>query len=239
MRLNKYISLCGIASRRKADELVLQGRVKINGIKVEEVGVQVEPGIDTVEIDGKAIAPEGEKVYIMLNKPVGYVSTAKDQFGRKTVLDLVDTDKRVYPVGRLDYDTSGLIILTNDGDFSYAMTHPKHEIKKVYIAKINGKPSLAQIALFERGLNIEGYKTAPARLELLKYEPGSDASVVRITIHEGKNRQVRKMCDAIGHGVISLTRVQIGPLKLGELEKGKSRRLKADEVKILLEAVSI
>ncbi|WP_084480980.1 pseudouridine synthase [Peptoclostridium acidaminophilum] len=239
MRLNKYIAFCGAASRRKADELVLQGRVRINGILVKEVGVQIEPGIDTVEIDGKTITPEDEKVYIMLNKPTGYVSTAKDQFGRKTVLDLVDTDKRVYPVGRLDYDTSGLIILTNDGDFSYAMTHPKHEIKKVYIAKIKGKPSISQIALFERGLRIEGYTTAPSRLELLKYDAASDSSVVRITIHEGKNRQVRKMCDAIGHPVMSLSRVQIGHLNLGDLEKGKSRPLKAEEVKRLLKAVTI
>lgn len=228
IRLQKYLAESGTASRRKAEELIRQGRVKVNGVQVTAMGTKVSED-DLVEVDGKKIGFEEKKVYIMLNKPVGYVTTAKDQFSRKTVIDLVsDIKERIYPVGRLDYDTSGLLLLTNDGDFTYTLTHPKHEMKKIYIAEIKGIPSSEDIQKFEKGIKIEDYTTSPARLKVIKRN--KNTSVVEITIHEGKNRQVRKMCGAIGHPVIKLKRIAIGNLQLGSLREGKWRYLSDEEV---------
>jgi 23S rRNA pseudouridine2605 synthase len=232
-RLQKYIADCGVASRRKAEELIKQGRVKVNGMVVTEMGTKVGD-TDLVEVDGKGIKPENKKVYILLNKPAGYVTTAKDQFGRPTVLDLLKgVRERVFPVGRLDYETTGLLILTNDGDFTYKMTHPKHEIEKTYIATIEGIPTIEEINRFEKGLRIEDYITAPAKLRILSENMRN--SVVEVTIHEGKNRQVRKMCEAIGHPVLSLKRISLGKLSLGNLAEGTWRELSQKEVKSLLE----
>lgn len=232
IRLQKFLAEAGIASRRKAEELIIKGRVRVNGISVSELGTKVSEG-DFVELDGKRVNPESQKVYIMLNKPVGYVTTAKDQFARSTVLDLLKGVKeRVYPVGRLDYDTSGLILLTNDGDFTFRLTHPRHEVNKVYIAEVNGIPNEEEMSRFEKGLKIEDYITAPAGIRLLHRKP--KFSVLEIEIHEGRNRQVRKMCDAIGHPVNSLQRVAIGSLKLGDLEEGAWRYLTSGEVNSLL-----
>lgn len=231
MRLQKFIAHAGIASRRAAEDLIKQGRVKVNGTVITDMGISVSEA-DIVEVDGITLENEDEKVYIMLNKPVGYVSSAKDQFGRQTVLDLVkDIKKRLYPVGRLDYDTSGLILLTNDGDFTYRMTHPKHEISKVYEALISGVPSSEEIKRFETGLEIEDYITSPAQISIV-YTNGNN-TLVHITIHEGKNRQVRKMCLAIGHKVITLRRISIGPIALGDISEGKWRKLTPDELKSL------
>lgn len=231
IRLQKFLAHAGVASRRAAEEIIKQGRVAVNNIIVENVGMSVTED-DLVTVDGKPVKTEAEKIYIMLNKPVGYVSTSKDQFGRPTVLDLVkDTGKRLYPVGRLDYDTSGLILLTNDGDFTYQLTHPKHEIDKVYEALIAGSPGKEEIKRFESGLKIEDYTTSISRFEIL--EKNADNTLVRITIHEGKNRQVRKMCEAIGHKVLTLKRIQIGPIALDKLPQGKWRHLSDAELKML------
>lgn len=236
MRLQKYLAQCGAASRRKAEQLIKQGRVLLNGAIVTDMGIKVSEN-DRVELDGKKLFIEEQKVYILLNKPVGYVTTSKDQFARKTVLDLIQgIPQRIYPVGRLDYDTSGLLLLTNDGDFTFRLTHPKHEIKKVYIAKIEGVPDKNEIKDFETGLMIDGHKTSPAKLKILK--KSTNSSIVRIVIHEGKNRQVRKMCEAIGHPVAELKRESIGSISLGDLKTGEWKYLSVDDVKRVLEECS-
>lgn len=231
IRLQKYLAECGVASRRKAEDLIAQGRVTVNGNTVTEMGCKISLE-DRVEVDGKIVAAEDRKVYIMLNKPVGYVTTSKDQFARKTVLDLLSgVAERVYPVGRLDYDTSGMLILTNDGDFTYRVTHPKHETGKTYLAEIRGMPTEEELHRFRKGLQIEDYITAPAEIVIQKAAPAY--SVVEVKIHEGRNRQIRKMCDRIGHAVIKLKRVKIGRLELGTLPEGSWRYLTPEEVKKL------
>ena len=234
MRLQKYLAHAGVASRRASEELIKQGRVSVNGVVVTDMGSSVGED-DIVAFDSKVISSmvDSEKIYIILNKPVGYVSTAKDQFGRPTVVDLVrDIKSRLYPVGRLDYDTSGLIILTNDGEFTYRLTHPKHEIEKTYVAEVYGIPGEDEIQRFEKGLKIEDYITSPAKLSIVKIK-GNNA-LLQVTIHEGKNRQVRKMCEAIGHKVLSLKRISIGPIALKDLPEGKWRRLTKEEIESLL-----
>lgn len=233
MRLQKFLAHAGVASRRASEELIRQGRIAVNGRTVTDMGVSVGEN-DAVALDGKLITNRetDDKIYIILNKPVGYVSTAKDQFGRPAVTDLVkDIQSRLYPVGRLDYDTSGLILLTNDGEFTYMLTHPKHEINKVYEALVSGVPTKAEVKRFEAGLEIEDYVTSPARLDILAVK--GENAVIRVTIHEGKNRQVRKMCKAIGHRVLSLKRISIGPIALKDLPDGKWRRLTPEEIKSL------
>ncbi len=218
---------CGAASRRKSEELITAGRVTVNGQIVTELGIKVSEN-DVVTLDGKPLMPEARKVYIALNKPVGYVSTVKDEHGRKTLLDLVDVPERIYPIGRLDYDTSGLILLTNDGDIYNKVIHPREEKNKVYIALIQGILSDKEIEAFESGLEIEGYITAPAEIKTRRIL-GRNAEVA-ITIHEGRNRQVRKMCKKIGHPVITLKRVSVGSIEIGSLEEGKWRYLTEKEV---------
>ncbi len=233
-RLQKYIADCGVASRRKAEELILKGYVEVNGEKVTELGTKIDPQKDEVTFKGKVLKPEKKKVYIMLNKPEGYVTTAKDQFGRPTVMDLIkDVKERVVPVGRLDYDTSGLLLLINDGDIVYKLTHPKNEIDKVYEAKLFGVPDSNTINLFRRGITIDGKKTSPAKIELLKVD--GRFSWCNITIHEGRNRQVRKMCQAARHPVASLRRIAEGEIYLGDLKKGSWRYLTDKEIRYLKE----
>jgi len=228
IRLQKYLAECGVASRRKAEELIRYGRVCVNGSVVTTPGTKVSDK-DKVYVDEKPVTFENRKVYILLNKPVGYVTTVKDQFSRKTVIDLVsDLTERIYPVGRLDYDTSGLILLTNDGDFAYKLTHPKHEIGKVYVAQLEGIVNEKDIMIFSEGIRIEDYTTSPAVMKVKKKQ--KDSCIVEITIHEGKNRQIRKMCDAIGHPVITLKRVAIGDMQLNGLKEGKWRFLEKNEV---------
>lgn len=226
-RLQKYMARCGAASRRKSEELITAGRVTVNGQIVTELGIKVSEN-DVVTLDGKPLMPEARKVYIALNKPVGYVSTVKDEHGRKTLLDLVDVPERIYPIGRLDYDTSGLILLTNDGDIYNKVIHPREEKNKVYIALIQGILSDKEIEAFESGLEIEGYITAPAEIKTRRIL-GRNAEVA-ITIHEGRNRQVRKMCKKIGHPVITLKRVSVGSIEIGSLEEGRWRYLTEKEV---------
>lgn len=232
MRLQKFISRCGYASRRKAEELILEGKVTINGDIITELGTKVKEG-DFVKVSGKTLKLEESNIYILLNKPVGYITSSKDQFERETVLDLVKGVKeRIYPVGRLDYDTSGLLILTNDGDFTLKMTHPKNEVEKTYLAKVKGIPSTEKLELLRNGIRIENYVTAKAKIERVKIYDHN--SLIKITIHEGKNRQVRKMFDKIGHSVRGLQRVQIGNLKIGELKEGKWRYISPEEIKELM-----
>lgn len=233
VRLQKFIADAGIASRRKAEELILQGRITVNG-ETAEIGCKIDENNDSVAFDGKPVKLNTKLIYIMLNKPDGCVTTSNDQFYRKTVLDCLDgIEERVFPVGRLDYETSGLLILTNDGDLTYKLTHPKHNIDKTYIAKVMGTPTDDEIKRFKNGLYIADYntKTAPADIQIIKsYEKFCD---LKITIREGRNRQVRKMCQAIGHPVRNLKRVATGKLTLGNLKKGEYRFLTDDEINYL------
>ena len=232
MRINKYIAASGIASRRKADELIKNGNVKVNNIVLREPGYEVREG-DKVEVNGNLITPAEEKVYIALNKPVGYVTTVTDPFDRPTVMDLVDeVEGRIFPIGRLDYNTSGLLIMTNDGDFAQALAHPKNKKGKTYRAKVNGIVSREKMAKLRRGVDIGGFITSPAQVEIYKELPRQ--TVVDITIHEGKYHQVRKMFKAIGCPVLALERIAIGNVKLGRLATGGYRKLTSKEVEDLL-----
>lgn len=232
IRLQKFLSEAGIASRRKAEILIMAGKVEVNGKIVTELGTKIDTEKDVVYYNHKKVEKKQKLIYIMLHKPEGYVTTVKDQFQRPTVLDLLKTVKeRVYPVGRLDYDTSGLLLLTNDGALTYRLTHPKHNIEKTYEAKLFGTPSETDILQFRRGVLIDGKKTQPAKLEIL--EKGEKYCTVRIIIQEGRNRQVRKMCQAIKHPVAQLKRVGTGTLYLKNLEKGKYRYLTEKEIQYL------
>ena len=233
-RLQKYLAQCGVASRRKCEELVLQGRVQVNGVTVTELGTKINPEKDKIKFDGKDIKQSPKLVYILLNKPIGYVTTADDQFGRDTVLDLVKVKERIVPVGRLDMYTSGALILTNDGDFVYQVTHPKHEIEKTYTVTIKGIVQNSEVEQLRNGIKIDDYITKPARVKILKTDTEKDISRLEITIHEGKNRQVRKMCEAVGRKVLALHRSKIGGIGVKDIELGKWRYLTANEVQQIL-----
>ncbi len=234
IRLQKYMAEAGISSRRKAEELILEGKVKVNGKTVNELGIKIVPNKDIVEYNGKKVVLEKEYVYILLNKPIGYVTTVKDQFNRDSILDLVKISKRIVPVGRLDMYTSGAIILTNDGDFVYKVTHPKHEIEKTYTVTIKGIVKDNEVEELKKGVKIEDYTTKPAKVKILKTDEEKNISRLEITIHEGKNRQVRKMCEAIGHKVLALHRSKIAGIGVKDLELGKWRYLTNKEVKKIL-----
>jgi 23S rRNA pseudouridine2605 synthase len=230
-RLQKFLSRAGVASRRKAEEIILQGRVTVNG-QTAALGAKVSPESDAVAIDGKAVKADIKHVYLMLHKPEGYITTTKDQFNRPTVLDLIpDSYERVYPIGRLDFDTSGLLILTNDGNLTQALTHPSHQAEKVYIAKLGAVPTEEALEKFRKGVDLNGYVTAPAGIQIVKRDESTCSA--KITIHEGKNRQVRRMCEALGYTVLFLKRVAEGKLYLGDLPRGAYRELTQDEVKHL------
>ncbi|MDD4504002.1 MAG: pseudouridine synthase [Clostridiaceae bacterium] len=231
-RLQKVMSEFGVASRRKCEEMIAAGKVKVNGRFITEQGCKVDIEKDIIEVDGKILKSLDDKLYIILNKPVGCITSVKDQFGRPTVLDLLNgISIRVFPIGRLDYDTEGLILLTNDGDLTYKITHPKHNIDKTYRALVRGEVNQKDVMNFVIGIEIEDYVTAPAKLEIVKYSKGK--SIIDITIHEGKNRQVRKMCSAMGHEVIRLKRIRIGEIGLGNLKIGEWRYLSNSEIKYL------
>lgn len=234
-RLQKYLAEAGVASRRKAEDLIAQGKVKVNGKVVTEMGMKIDPAKDEVTyLDKKVTTKDTKMVYIMLYKPEGYVTTAKEQFGRPAVMDLVKGVKeRIFPVGRLDYDTSGLLLLTNDGDLTYKLTHPKHDVDKTYIAKLYGIPDEGALQKFRRGVVIDGKRTKPAKIQIIDKDKDGRFCTAEIIIHEGRNRQVRKMCEAIKHPVAQLKRVATGDLKLGDLQKGKYRHLTEKEIKYL------
>lgn len=230
-RLQKVIANSGICSRRKAEELIKQGKVSVNGKIVKELGTKVSYN-DTITIDNKNISVE-EKEYILLNKPRGVVTTTNDEHNRKTVLDLIETDKRLYPIGRLDYDTTGALILTNDGELSNLLTHPKSHINKTYVAKVKGLVNKQDIISLRTGIKIDGYKTSKAGARIISYDKKADTSIVELTIHEGKNHQVKNMFKAINHEVLKLKREKISFLDLKGLKSGEYRYLSIKEVKKL------
>lgn len=230
-RLQKVIASSGYCSRRKAEELIVQGKVKVNNVIITELGVKVLP-TDTVTIDGKALTKE-EYEYILLYKPRGYLTTTSDDKDRKTVMDLIETSKRLYPVGRLDYDTSGLLLLTNDGNLTNLLIHPRNNIDKMYVAKIEGILTPIEIKKLENGVIIDDYKTSKSRVKVKKIDKKSNTSLVYITIHEGKNHQVKKMFEAVGHDVIKLKRETLAFLDLSGLKSGEYRYLSLKEVKKL------
>lgn len=230
-RLQKRIAQSGIASRRKSEELIASGRVKVNGQTVTEMGFKVSAS-DIILVDNKQIDKEIKEYYI-LNKPRGVVSTSYDDKGRKTVTELINTNSRIYPVGRLDYDTTGLILLTNDGEFANLLMHPKNKIDKVYVAKIKGILDGESIHNLEKGVIIEGIKTSPAKVKVRKKNIDNNTSIVQLTIHEGKNHQVKKMFEAVGYDVVKLKRERVGFLTLGNLQSGEYRKLNTKEIKQL------
>ena len=242
VRLQKYIADCGITSRRKAEELIKQGKIKVNRKVITELGTKINPKKDIVLYNNKEIKNKEKYVYILLNKPIGYVTTVKDQFNRDSVLDLVKVKERIVPVGRLDMYTSGALILTNDGDFVYKVTHPKHEINKTYTVTIKGIVTNEEVEKLRKGVKIEEkqnlenqkkYITKPAKVKILKIDKEKNQSRLEIIIHEGKNRQVRKMCEAINHKVLALHRSEIAGIGVKDLELGKWRYLKDNEIKSL------
>lgn len=232
MRLQKYMALCGVASRRASEELIKNGQVQVNGKVVLEMGTVVDPDKDRVSVDGKTVRPEKKKVYIMLNKPVGIVTSLKDEKGRTVVTDLIEgVDERIYPVGRLDSDTSGLLLLTNDGELAFKLTHPSKRIFKKYIAIVEGLPNKGELERLRNGIKIDGRLTSKAKVKVLK-NFGED-SILEIEIFEGRNRQVKKMCEAVNHPVKKLKRVAFGELQLGGLEAGNWRFLNDDELSFI------
>lgn len=234
IRLQKYLAEAGVASRRKSEEYILEGKVKVNGKIVTELGTKIMPLKDEVEFEGKKIVLEEKQVYILLNKPIGYVTTTKDQFGREDVLDLVKIKERIVPVGRLDMYTSGALILTNDGDFVYKVTHPKHEINKTYTVTLKGIITKEEVQKLQKGIDIGDYITKPAKVKILKTDEEKQISRLEIVIHEGKNRQVRRMCEAVGRKVLALHRTKIGEISVKEIPLGKWRFLKKEEIQKLL-----
>lgn len=235
VRLQRYISMSGAASRRHAEEMILAGRVKVDGKIVDELGTKVEIGANKVYLDGEELKIVSKKYYIMLNKPEGYICSVTDQFDRPTVIDIIKEDLpnvSLHPVGRLDFDTSGLLLLTNDGDFTYRITHPKHNVPKTYVATLKGGIEIKHLAQLRKGVKVEDYVTSPAEVDLIDSYPGR--SVVRITIHEGKNRQVRKMFEALGYKVVALHRESVGKVDLGNLPYGRWRHLTSVEVNVLM-----
>ena len=234
-RLQKYLANSGIASRRKAEEYILQGKVKVNGKVVTELGTKIIPEKDIIEFEGKKVNNDIKKIYVLLNKPIDYVTTVKDQFDRKTVIDIVkNAGKNLIPVGRLDMYTSGALILTNDGDFIFHVTHPKHEVEKTYTVTLRGKVTKEDVENLKQGVIIdEEYKTKPAKVRIMKIDEEKNISRLEIIIHEGKNRQVRKMCEAIGKKVIALHRSKIGNIGVKDLKIGEWRYLTKKEVESL------
>ena len=238
-RLQKYLANNGIASRRKCEEYIQEGRVRVNGKVVKELGIKIDSDSDVIEFDEKVVDKVVKKVYVLLNKPIGYVTTVKDQFDRPTVMDLVKINEKVLPVGRLDMYTSGALILSNDGDFINKVTHPKNEVEKTYTVTVKGIVTDEDVERLKNGVEIQidssdTFKTGKAKVKILKTDQEKQISRIQITIHEGKNREVRKMCEAIGKKVLALHRRKIGNLDVKNIEIGKWRYLNSKEVEELV-----
>jgi len=232
-RIQKILSQAGVASRRASERLMVEGRVTVNGETIRELGSKADPAADDIRVDGRRIRIAERHVYLLLNKPRGYVTTRSDPQKRPTVIDLMKGVREyIYPVGRLDYDSEGLLILTNDGDLAARLTHPRHGVPRVYEARVLGEPDAHDLNRLSKGVTIDGRRTAPAQVASL------GPSHLRITVHEGRNRQVRKMCEAIGHPVTELRRVSIGPIRDARLKLGQWRELSAPEVESLRRATS-
>lgn len=234
VRLQKFLANYGVCSRRKAEELILNGLIKVNGEVVTQLGKKIDPEKDEVIYKGNKIGKTDKKVYILLNKPIGYVTTTKDQFGRDTVLDLVKVKEKILPVGRLDMYTSGALILTNDGEFIYKVTHPKYEVEKTYNVTLKGIITKEEIKNLEQGVPIENYISGSAKVKILKLDKEKDISRIEITIHEGKNREVRKMCNSIGKKVLALHRSKIENIDVKKLKLGEWRYLTNKEIEKFL-----
>ena len=236
VRLQKILSAAGVASRRAAEVLIQEGRVTVNGVASTALGSRADPSCDDIRVDGRRVRVSQRRRYLLLNKPRGYVTTRADPHGRKTVLDLLaGVREYVYPVGRLDYDSEGLLLLTNDGDLAVRLTHPRHGVKRVYEARVRGVPKSDALRKLARGMHIGRARTAPASVQLVQagQTQAADQAVIVISIREGRNRQVRKMCQAIGHPVVRLRRVQIGPIRASRLKPGQFRELSPKEVHAL------
>ncbi len=228
-RLQKYLASCGVDSRRACEKLIAQGRVQVNGQVVTIQGTKIDPAVDQVTVDGKKVTIEEKSIYVLLNKPVGYVSTVKDPQNRPTVIDLLqDVQERVFPVGRLDYETEGLLLLTNDGELSYRMTHPKFKVVKTYIATIQGCVSSEKLDQLRNGVMLEDGKTKPAKIKVIRQ--GKYRTTIEIKIFEGRNRQIRRMCKVIGHPVLELRRTSVDKLTLEGVATGEYRYLNQDEI---------
>lgn len=231
-RLQKIISAAGVASRRAAEELILAGRVAVNGQVVTELGSKADQATDTITVDGKPLQVSKQRIYLLLNKPAGYMTTLDDPEGRPLVTDLLrDLGERIYPVGRLDYNTEGLLLLTNDGDWANRLMHPRHEIEKEYHVRVRGKVHQSQLDQLAGGVLIDDRKTAPGQVHLIK--SGEQNDWISITIHEGRNRQVRRMCEAVSLSVVRLKRVRYGTLSVGGIKPGEYRLLTESEVREL------
>jgi 23S rRNA pseudouridine2605 synthase len=233
-RLQKVLAARGVASRRKAEEMIMQGRVAVDGQVVTTLGVTVDPERQRIEVDGRLVRPERNR-YILLNKPPGYITTAQDERGRRTVLDLVDVPERVVPVGRLDRPTSGLLLLTNDGELAYRVTHPKFELEKEYEVLVDGHPPRSVLEMLARGVQVEGQRVTPSEVRPIRNEEAG--TVIRIVIHEGRNRIIRRMLDQVGYPALQLQRTRIGPLEVKGVPRGEWRDLRAGELAQLREAL--
>jgi 23S rRNA pseudouridine2605 synthase len=240
-RLQKLLSMAGIASRRAAEELIREGRVAVNGDIVRTLGVKADPAIDEIKVDGRRVRFDIRPRYILLNKPKGYVTTRKDPQGRRTIMDLLAGVKEyIYPVGRLDYDSEGLLLMTSDGDIAARLTHPRHGVERVYEAIVVGAPSEEALEKLRRGVFLDGERTAAAQVRRgsVVGKGGRQTTKLTITLREGRNRQVRRMCAQIGHPVRRLTRIRMGPIKLGDLRPGAWRDLSAAEIEMLQRAAN-
>jgi pseudouridine synthase len=238
IRLNKYLALAGVASRREADRMISEGRVRVNGEMVEVLGVQIDAEKDRVQVDGRSVKPKKSQIYLMLNKPPGYLVTSKDPFQRPTVLDLLPSMKnRIFPVGRLDLESEGLLLLTNDGELANRLMHPSYRVIKEYRIRVKPKPDVSTLATLEKGISLDGKKTAPAKYRILTTT--AKGTLVLAKLHEGRKRELRRMFEYTGFRVFSLERVKLGGLHLGNLKKGKWRYLTKEEVKRLKKKVQL
>jgi pseudouridine synthase len=230
MRLQKFMAMAGVASRRQSEKLIEEGKVKVNGHVVKEMGTKIDEKRDTIHVQGKRVFINEDKLYYMLNKPRGYVSTVNDEKNRKTIMELVPDEERLYPVGRLDQNTSGILLLTNDGDLTYRLTHPKHEVTKKYVIKVKPIPSKEKLSELRKGGDIGVYTIASCEIRLRRFDEEENTGTYEVTISEGKNRQVRNMFEYIGCEVVTLKRIAIGELTLKGLRLGKSRKLTPEEI---------
>lgn len=238
-RLQKILSASGVASRRASEQMILEGRVTVNGDTVRELGTKADPQKDIIKVDGRRIKTVVRNRYIALYKPKGYVTTRSDPEGRRTVMDLVGEGDYIYPVGRLDYDSEGLLLLTSDGDLAARLTHPRHEVEKTYEVIVAGMPDVRALEKLKKGVFIEGGRTAPAHVHVGSIVKGARPTTkLTIVIHEGRNRQIRRMCSAVGLPVRELRRVRMGPIGLGRLKPGQWRELTPDEVRRLKHAAA-
>ena len=238
IRLNKYLALAGIASRREADRMISEGRVSINRETVDVLGIKIDGEKDKIEVDGKSVKRLKSEVYLMLNKPPGYLVTAKDPFQRPTIMDLLPKMKnRVFPVGRLDFDSEGLVLLTDDGELAYRLMHPSFQVTKEYRVRVTPKPDRSKLATLERGISLDGKKTAPAKFRILSTT--MKGTLLLAKLHEGRKRELRRMFEYMGFGVLALKRVKLGSLHLGHLKKGEWRYLSREEIERLKKKVQL